>query len=69
MMKSDVQDMAASLQSFVVLFKAEDVGLFPVAVPVTADTLEDCRAVMNAVSHNPNLGFFKRDDLILIVGI
>jgi hypothetical protein len=64
-----IQDAAASFQTLVVLFEAEDVSLLLFGVPVTTDAFEDSGAIVDAVGHYPYLGFFQRDNLILKKGV
>ena len=47
------------------LFEAEEVNLFLLAIPVTPDALKDSRAVVQAMSHDAYLGFGQRYELVV----
>jgi hypothetical protein len=49
--------VAALVQALVVLFKAKEVNLLVLAVPVTPYPFENGGAIVEGVGHHPYLGF------------
>jgi len=63
------QDLRALAKPLEMLAQAEEVGRLVVRVPVAADALEDRRAVVERVGHDPDFCLAQRDDVALEVRV
>ena len=63
------ENLAAVHQALVMLSHPEQVDRPIVLIPVPADTFEDCRAVVEGVSHHADLCLLQRDNLSLEVRV
>ncbi len=61
--------MAAIAQPFIVVFKAKEVNLVLLTIPIAPNALKNGGAVVKAMGHNSYLGFRQRDKLLVEVGI
>jgi hypothetical protein len=51
------------------LFKAEQVNLFMVAIPITPDAFKNGGAIVKAMGHNPYFSFRQGNKLLIEISV